>query len=91
MLHLYMYFYIEGPLPIIPEFLGNSYIAVNGLRGSSRTDTLIELVFLPRQPTGLLLYSGFSVDRRGDFVLLALSNGHIVVAFDLGTGPSQQM
>lgn len=72
----------------MPEFMGNSYIASRGLRETSLTETLLEVTFMAKSPTGLLLYSGFSFDRRGDFVAAALLDGQLIVAFDLGTGPS---
>ncbi|VDO03621.1 unnamed protein product [Rodentolepis nana] len=38
--------------------------------------------------TGLLIYSGFSFDQRGDFISISLVNSQLVVGFDLGSGPA---
>ncbi|VDL92883.1 unnamed protein product [Schistocephalus solidus] len=73
---------------MIPEFYGNSYLAFWGIKATSMTDTLFQVVFLPRGQTGLLAYSGYSLDRRGDFFMLALVDGKVLVSFDLGTGPA---
>ncbi|KAL5970778.1 Pikachurin [Taenia solium] len=75
-------------IPIIPEFLGNSYLSVRGFRDTSWTETLLEITFLPKATTGLIIYSGFSFDTRGDFICVALVNGRIIVSLDLGSGPS---
>ncbi|KAL5105546.1 Pikachurin [Taenia crassiceps] len=75
-------------VPIIPEFLGNSYLSVRGFRDTSWTETLIEITFLPKEATGLIIYSGYSFDTRGDFICVALVNGRIIVSLDLGHGPS---
>ncbi|VDD83558.1 unnamed protein product [Mesocestoides corti] len=77
-------------MPVIPEFVGNSYIGLRGFADTSWTDTLLEVIFYAKNPTGLLIYSGFSFDRRGDFICVALVDGFIAVSFDLGTGPSFQ-
>ncbi|VDM27073.1 unnamed protein product [Hydatigera taeniaeformis] len=75
-------------VPVIPEFLGNSHLSVRGLRDTSWTETLVEVTFLPKAATGLILYSGFSFDTRGDFICVALVRGRIIVSLDLGRGPS---
>ncbi|VDN10153.1 unnamed protein product [Dibothriocephalus latus] len=74
--------------PKIPEFYGNSHLAFWGIKATSMTDTLFQIVFLPRGSTGLLAYSGYSFDRRGDFFMVALVDGKVLVSFDLGTGPA---
>uniref|UniRef100_A0A5K3FLA5 EGF-like domain-containing protein n=1 Tax=Mesocestoides corti TaxID=53468 RepID=A0A5K3FLA5_MESCO len=80
----------QALMPVIPEFVGNSYIGLRGFADTSWTDTLLEVIFYAKNPTGLLIYSGFSFDRRGDFICVALVDGFIAVSFDLGTGPSFQ-
>ncbi|KAH9280718.1 Pikachurin [Echinococcus granulosus] len=78
----------QDRIPVIPEFLGNSYLSVRGFRATSWTETLLEMTFLPKKTTGLIIYSGFSFDKRGDFICVALVNGKIIVSLDLGHGPS---
>lgn len=46
----------------------------------------LEVVFLARGPSGLLLYNGQKTDGRGDFVSLALRDGHLEFRYDLGKG-----
>jgi hypothetical protein len=36
----------------------------------------------------VILYNGYTWDRRGDFMSLALVNGYLEFRFDLGTGPA---
>jgi len=48
----------------------------------------ITAVFLPTTGDGLLLYNGYSTDRRGDFFALSLRDGFVEYCFDLGTGPA---
>ncbi|KAM3182889.1 hypothetical protein ACTXT7_011447 [Hymenolepis weldensis] len=78
----------QDGIPIIPEFLGNSYLSLKGYRDTSFSETLLEITFLPKKPTGLLIYSGFSFDKRGDFISISLMNSRVVVGFDLGSGPA---
>ncbi|BHF68402.1 hypothetical protein SprV_0301143600 [Sparganum proliferum] len=78
----------ESLIPKIPEFYGSSYLVFWGIKATSMTDTFFQVVFLPRNPTGLLAYSGYSFDRRGDFFMVALVDGKVLVSFDLGTGPA---
>lgn len=46
----------------------------------------LEVVFLARQPSGLLLYNGQKTDGKGDFVSLALRDQHLEFRYDLGKG-----
>ncbi|VDL19104.1 unnamed protein product [Hymenolepis diminuta] len=78
----------QDRIPIIPEFLGNSYLSLKGYRDTSLSETLLEITFLPKKPTGLLIYSGFSFDKRGDFISISLVNSQVFVGFDLGSGPA---
>lgn len=48
----------------------------------------LEMVFLARGPSGLLLYNGQKTDGKGDFVSLALHNQHLEFRYDLGKGPA---
>lgn len=51
-----------------------------------REKLALEVVFLARGPSGLLLYNGQKTDGRGDFVSLALRDGHLEFRYDLGKG-----
>lgn len=46
----------------------------------------LEVVFLARGPSGLLLYNGQKTDGRGDFVSLALRDHYLEFRYDLGKG-----
>ena len=50
--------------------------------------TEIEMIIKPTSPDGLIIYNGYTLDRKGDFVMLAMSGGHLEFRFDLGTGPA---
>ncbi|GFR68605.1 pikachurin-like [Elysia marginata] len=73
----------------IPHFSGHSYVELAGLQRSVLSYTEIELVFKPTSYDGTILYNGYSQDRRGDFISLAMDGGHLVFRFDLGTGPAE--
>lgn len=46
----------------------------------------LEVVFLARGPSGLLLYNGQKTDGKGDFVSLALQDRRLEFRYDLGKG-----
>lgn len=46
----------------------------------------LEVVFLARGPSGLLLYNGQKTDGKGDFVSLALHDQYLEFRYDLGKG-----
>lgn len=71
----------------IPEFGGYSYLQHSGLGRSTLSFTQIEMVFKPSHREGILLYNGYTLDRKGDFLALAMKEGHLEFSFDLGTGP----
>ena len=79
---------VSGTSVHIPEFQGHSYLEYEGLGRSALLFLEIELVIKPTKPDGLILYNGFTLDRKGDFVSLALDKGHLEFRFDLGTGPA---
>lgn len=72
----------------IPEFQGHSYLEFEGLGRKALLFLEIELVFKATKADGLILYNGYTVDRMGDFISLALHGGHLEFRFDLGTGPA---
>ena len=72
----------------IPEFNGQSYLEFDGLGRSSLLFLEIELVIKPMKPDGVILYNGYTQDRQGDFLSLAMVQGHLEFRFDLGTGPA---
>lgn len=71
----------------VPYFGGHSFVKHPGLERSSLSFTEIEIVFKPISWEGLMLYNGYTNDRKGDFISLAMREGHIEFQFDLGTGP----
>ncbi|XP_059489125.1 agrin-like [Neocloeon triangulifer] len=70
-----------------PNFEGHSFLALPKLERASRAFSL-EVWFLARAPSGLLLYNGQLVNGRGDFVSLNLVDGYVQFKFDLGSGPA---
>lgn len=72
----------------IPRFSGHSYLQYEGLNRRVLSYTEIEVVFKPMMPDGSILYNGYTKDRKGDFISLALRDGIIEFSFDLGTGPA---
>ncbi len=50
--------------------------------------TEIELVFKTEDRSGLIIYNGYTTDRSGDFISLAMVDGYLEYRFDLGTGPA---
>lgn len=51
-----------------------------------REKMALEVVFLARGPSGLLLYNGQKTDGKGDFVSLALHDRYLEFRYDLGKG-----
>lgn len=51
-----------------------------------REKMALEVVFLARSPSGLLLYNGQKTDGKGDFVSLALHDHRLEFRYDLGKG-----
>uniref|UniRef100_A0A8C3UFV7 Agrin n=1 Tax=Catharus ustulatus TaxID=91951 RepID=A0A8C3UFV7_CATUS len=70
--------------PFLPQFSGSSYLELNGLQSFMS----MELVFLAKSPTGMIFYNGQKSDGKGDFVSLALREGHLEYRYDLGKGPA---
>ncbi|XP_013414404.1 pikachurin [Lingula anatina] len=73
---------------VVPQFTGHSFLQYEGIRRTALSYTEIELVFKATNKDGTLLYNGFTTDRRGDFISLALVDGYLEYRFDLGTGPA---
>jgi hypothetical protein len=73
---------------VIPYFGGHSYLQYTGLRRSVLTFAEIDVVFRPTAADGLVLYNGYSTDRSGDFLSMALRGGYVEYRFNLGTGPA---
>ena len=72
----------------IPKFGGHSYLMYEGLDRKVLSYTDIEIVLKPSHPEGLIIYNGYTHDRIGDFVSLAMKEGFLEFRFDLGTGPA---
>ncbi|XP_063292084.1 agrin isoform X1 [Pelobates fuscus] len=73
----------------LPQFNGYSYLQLKGLQ-TFATDISekfsMEVVFLASSPSGLIFYNGQKTDGKGDFVSLALHDGHLEYRYDLGKG-----
>ncbi|MEE6485059.1 hypothetical protein FKM82_014154, partial [Ascaphus truei] len=76
-------------VPFLPQFNGYSFLELKGLQ-TFATDLqgklAMEVVFLASSPSGLIFYNGQKTDGKGDFVSLALHNGHLEYRYDLGKG-----
>ncbi|KAG5443997.1 Pikachurin [Clonorchis sinensis] len=68
------------------QYTGRSYTEYFGFKGTSQSNMMLLITFKPVSPNGLLLYQGYSHDRRGDFLTVLLVQSHIEVQFDLGSG-----
>lgn len=73
---------------VVPYFNGHSWLQFAGLRRAVLTFTEVDVVFKPVRPDGLILYNGYSADRSGDFISLALKDAYVEYLFNLGTGPA---
>ncbi|CAN8198748.1 unnamed protein product [Coccothraustes coccothraustes] len=81
----------DQSVPFLPEFNGFSYLELNGLQSfvpDLQDRMSMELVFLARKPSGMIFYNGQKTDGKGDFVSLALHEGHLEYRYDLGKGPA---
>ncbi|KAM4651283.1 agrin isoform 2-T2 [Discoglossus pictus] len=75
-------------IPFLPQFNG-SYLELKGLQtfATDIQDKLaMEVIFLASSPNGLIFYNGQKTDGKGDFVSLALHDGHLEYRYDLGKG-----
>jgi Laminin G domain len=69
-------------------FDGASFLQFIGLQRTVLSFTEFEVILKPTSRDGLIFYNGYSKDRTGDFLSLALKNGYVEYRFDLGTGPA---
>ncbi|NXO13306.1 AGRIN protein, partial [Oriolus oriolus] len=79
----------DHSMPFLPEFNGFSYLELNGLQSfvpDLQNKMSMEVVFLARSPSGMIFYNGQKTDGKGDFVSLALHEGHLEYRYDLGKG-----
>uniref|UniRef100_A0A8C8SKM8 Agrin n=1 Tax=Pelusios castaneus TaxID=367368 RepID=A0A8C8SKM8_9SAUR len=75
--------------PFLPEFNGFSYLELRGLQTfvpELQDKMSMEVVFLARNPSGMIFYNGQKTDGKGDFVSLALHDGYLEYRYDLGRG-----
>ncbi|NWZ86949.1 AGRIN protein, partial [Poecile atricapillus] len=81
----------DRSVPFLPEFNGFSYLELNGLQSfvpDLQDKMSMEVVFLAKNPSGMIFYNGQKSDGKGDFVSLALHEGHLEYRYDLGKGPA---
>ncbi|KAG8505493.1 LOW QUALITY PROTEIN: Agrin, partial [Galemys pyrenaicus] len=79
----------DDPGPLLADFSGFSFLELRGLHTFDRDlgeKMALEVVLLARAPSGLVLYNGQKTDGKGDFVSLALRDGHLEFRYDLGKG-----
>lgn len=71
--------FAESKLYIIPEFAGKSFLEFTRIQSFSQISIKIE--FKPMETEGLLLYNGEDEKTKGDFISLAMVNGHVEFRF----------
>nr|XP_009940178.1 PREDICTED: agrin [Opisthocomus hoazin] len=78
----------DHTMPFLPEFNGFSYLELNGLQTfvPDLDKMSMEVVFLAKNPSGMIFYNGQKTDGKGDFVSLALHDGYLEYRYDLGKG-----
>ncbi|XP_077545401.1 agrin-like isoform X2 [Haemaphysalis longicornis] len=69
----------------VPQFSGRSFLELHRLQ--AYTGLSLELELKADDPDGLLLYNGQTASGAGDFVSLALRDGHLEFRYNLGSGP----
>lgn len=70
----------------IPQFTGSSYVQLPRPEGLGKSFK-IEIWFLAKKPSGLLLYTAQSSTKsKGDFVSINLVEGRVQFRFNLGSG-----
>ncbi|XP_075738835.1 agrin isoform X2 [Rhipicephalus microplus] len=69
----------------VPQFSGRSFLELHRLQ--AYTGLSLELELKADAPDGLLLYNGQTTSGAGDFVSLALRDGHLEFRYNLGSGP----
>ncbi|XP_049859023.1 agrin-like [Schistocerca gregaria] len=69
----------------IPSFDGKSYIQLKRLKAYNKLS--VELEFSTYTNNGIILYNQQKSDGTGDFVSLAVINGHVEFRYNLGSGP----
>ena len=72
----------------VPYFNEMAYLQFIGLRRTVLSFAEIEIVFKAEAANGLILYNGYTTDRSGDFISVALKDQYLEFRFDLGTGPA---
>ncbi|XP_008935890.1 PREDICTED: agrin-like, partial [Merops nubicus] len=78
----------DHTMPFLPEFNGFSYLELSGLQTfvPDLDKMSMEVVFLAKNPSGMIFYNGQKTDGKGDFVSLALHDGYLEYRYDLGKG-----
>ncbi|XP_049948231.1 agrin-like [Schistocerca serialis cubense] len=69
----------------VPAFDGSSYVQLRGLKAYHKLS--IEVEFITYASEGIILYSQQKEDGTGDFVSLAVVDGHVEFRYNLGNGP----
>ncbi|XP_047106165.1 agrin-like [Schistocerca piceifrons] len=68
----------------VPSFDGQAYIEMKRLKAHNKLN--IEIEFITYANDGLLLYNQQKEDGTGDFVSLAIVQGHVEFRYNLGNG-----
>ncbi|KAL7633166.1 UNVERIFIED_CONTAM: hypothetical protein RMT77_016536 [Armadillidium vulgare] len=71
----------------VPSFNGSSLLVFPPLGSRSLSWLELELVFRASSTDGVILYAGHRTDGTGDFIALTLSQAHVMVTINLGSGP----
>ncbi|KOC64151.1 Agrin, partial [Habropoda laboriosa] len=69
----------------VPSFDGKSYVRMNRLKAYHKFS--VEVEFMTYADNGIILYNQQKSDGTGDFVSLAIVDGHVQFRYNLGNGP----
>ncbi|XP_076388607.1 agrin isoform X4 [Megachile rotundata] len=69
----------------VPSFDGKSYVRMNRLKAYHKFS--VEVEFKTYADNGIILYNQQKSDGTGDFVSLAIVDGHVQFRYNLGNGP----
>lgn len=70
----------------MPHFNGKAYLELRRLQAYQGLS--LEIEFKAYSSDGLLLYNGQTMTGAGDFMSLALRDGHVEFRYNLGSGKS---
>lgn len=76
--------FVRITFPQVPHFNGKAYLELRRLQAYQGLS--LEIEFKAYSSDGLLLYNGQTMTGAGDFLSLALRDGHVEFRYNLGSG-----